>query len=200
MRATRLLRISAANIGPNRVPPEPDHLVADVDPAFGQQIKDEWERHLPPALTVSLCERQRQTVPKSPRRIFKCCSEGAGDRSHPQPHGGTAAGPEWPVRQAVGESPLSCALRPSRVAASNDRSPPFAMFCRRLDHGRSGRSLLLYGLASQPHRRPKRLRRAYLARPFIKASNPSSRVAGVGGQPGMKIFTGTTLVTPPATA
>ncbi len=27
----------------------------------------------------------------------------------------------------------SCAVRPFRGAASNDRSPPFAMFCRRLD-------------------------------------------------------------------
>src|ERR1700729_176518 len=39
MCATRRLRISAANIGPNRST-RTDGLVADVDPALGQQILD----------------------------------------------------------------------------------------------------------------------------------------------------------------
>lgn len=38
MRWTRFLRISAANIGPNRFPPKPDGLVADVDASLGQQV------------------------------------------------------------------------------------------------------------------------------------------------------------------
>jgi hypothetical protein len=40
MCATRLFRISAANI----VPPKPDGLVADVDPALGQKILDVAQR------------------------------------------------------------------------------------------------------------------------------------------------------------
>src|SRR5271166_6287673 len=43
MCATRLFRISAANIGPT-VPPKPDRLVANVDPALGQKIFDVAQR------------------------------------------------------------------------------------------------------------------------------------------------------------
>jgi hypothetical protein len=50
MCATRLLRISAANIGPKPVPPEPHGLVADVDPTLGHEIFDvaqrQWVSHV----------------------------------------------------------------------------------------------------------------------------------------------------------
>jgi hypothetical protein len=44
MCATRLLRISAANIGPNRFHQKSDGLLADVDPAFGKEILDVTQR------------------------------------------------------------------------------------------------------------------------------------------------------------
>jgi hypothetical protein len=44
MCATRFLRISPANIGPKPIPPETDGLVADVDPALGQEILDIAQR------------------------------------------------------------------------------------------------------------------------------------------------------------
>ena len=68
---------------------------------------------------------------ESPRRssaIISSQSAIPGD-----PPGTAAKGAICPVRPAVREPPPSCALRPSRVAASNDRSPPFAMLCRRQD-------------------------------------------------------------------
>jgi hypothetical protein len=40
MRGTRLLRISAAKYRAKPVPPEPNGLVADVDPTLSEQILD----------------------------------------------------------------------------------------------------------------------------------------------------------------
>ena len=45
---TRLFRISAANIGPNRFPPKSDRFMADVDPPLGQQILDVAQRQRVP--------------------------------------------------------------------------------------------------------------------------------------------------------
>jgi hypothetical protein len=47
MCATRLLRISAANTGPNRFH-QSDGLMADVDPAPGQEILDVAQRQWVP--------------------------------------------------------------------------------------------------------------------------------------------------------
>ena len=44
MCATRLFRISAANIGPNRFHQKPDCLVADFHPTLGQKILDVAQR------------------------------------------------------------------------------------------------------------------------------------------------------------
>ena len=54
MCAARLLRISAANIGPNRFHQKPDSLVADVDPSLGQEIFDVAEREAPRAFRLTL--------------------------------------------------------------------------------------------------------------------------------------------------